>query len=1020
MTKAAPTRTLGSMQGDATVLLVSVGQPSEGLQAELQRLQVKVVPSGFADAEEEMAEADPDLVVLSGARGAMELATLLDDQVGENRPRMVIVAERKDLAKLRGLNREVVISLFALETTEKVVAQRIESLARRAARRRHPSEDGAPQQRTAMGIPLASVTKTQLQKAPAPPRVNSALTSGPASAPGRHLSRPPDSSTAVPSPASVELSPPPPSIKPDEERPRQPPKAEGEREERSAPQVPPQLHSPRAHLSTGSEVDRRTFPREEGAESRGAPLSAASGPKQRGSNDADETAVASSGAGQGPATVKGIPRSDKRLPRDPQAPTSLQIPRPVQVDTPRAAPPRPAFAEASSTPAQIDSDIGSLLPEDELVSLRPSEFSEEDEVTKVADIPGDAALPRFDEEQTEIVPAVASGTSNADALELDISAAEQALENLESVKLDLSDELRDAARQRMAVSPDGSSEPPLAHPSPDFTDRKTPYVPLDAPPEAPAPMREEPLGEMQGRENEVGAADEEDQAGSPQPAQPSQHEMDDLLWPGERSPAAKPAFAATQLAPASSPFALQSLADLEKGIDGDSWEENARVGSPDQAALPVTEERPSSVQGTTTVRKQPSSEVTKTIPSRVPPAQLATKEKERSAKKGGGVVPLLLAAATVGAIGVGALSGAFERDQPRAIAEVSQSSPHSQESGDPPPSTSSQADKKAASAPAAERSQPGSDDPDQAPTPAAVTSEGTPPAAPGPLAPARGVAPDLAPSKTGPSGAAPETGAATSPPLKDPFLVEEADVPSCEKLLGSALPQPGADPVHEASVVWNAARKAIVEGKVDEAHRRMCEAIHLNPESVAMEGLAALYLRLGAPRQALGWLERAEKLRPGQKELVALRGDIYSQLGRNDEARNLWLGMLALQPEQERRIQAVSKDYSVDAGKSLRRGDRTLAEMWFRRAVVLDPQNVAAIMGLAKTFHRAGKRAHAKAFALRALAVSDVIPEIHVLLGEIALDEGNAAEAKKRFERALEVRPGFFPAKRGLSQVVKQ
>src|SRR5688572_12957223 len=108
------------MQGDATVLLVSVGQPSEGLQAELQRLQVKVVPSGFADAEEEMAEADPDLVVLSGARGAMELATLLDDQVGENRPRMVIVAERKDLAKLRGLNREVVISLFALETTEKV------------------------------------------------------------------------------------------------------------------------------------------------------------------------------------------------------------------------------------------------------------------------------------------------------------------------------------------------------------------------------------------------------------------------------------------------------------------------------------------------------------------------------------------------------------------------------------------------------------------------------------------------------------------------------------------------------------------------------------------------------------------------------------------------------------------------------------------------------------------------------------------------------------------------------------
>jgi uncharacterized protein HemY len=52
-----------------------------------------------------------------------------------------------------------------------------------------------------------------------------------------------------------------------------------------------------------------------------------------------------------------------------------------------------------------------------------------------------------------------------------------------------------------------------------------------------------------------------------------------------------------------------------------------------------------------------------------------------------------------------------------------------------------------------------------------------------------------------------------------------------------------------------------------------------------------------------------------------------------------------------------------------------------------------------------------------ALRVSDLIPEVHVLLGELALQEDNRAEARAYFERALAVRPDFFPAKRGLSQV---
>lgn len=272
---------------------------------------------------------------------------------------------------------------------------------------------------------------------------------------------------------------------------------------------------------------------------------------------------------------------------------------------------------------------------------------------------------------------------------------------------------------------------------------------------------------------------------------------------------------------------------------------------------------------------------------------------------------------------------------------------------------------------------------------------------------------DAAPEATPkPAAASPSSEA-----LANPFIVPPTDPPTCQKLLGESPPQPGTDPVHEASLAWNEARKFIVGGKVDQAHQKMCEAVSLNSESAAVEGLAGLYLRLGAPEQALEWLDKAEELRPGRGEMRNLRGDIFSQMGKTEEARAIWLEMLAISPDETVRIAAVSKDYSAEASRHLRRGDYVRADQWYRRAATLDPKNLAAMIGLAKTFAKVGRSEHAKAFGLRSLAISDVVPEVHVLLGELALAEGQKEDAKKRFERALQVRPGFFPAKRGLAQV---
>jgi tetratricopeptide (TPR) repeat protein len=247
--------------------------------------------------------------------------------------------------------------------------------------------------------------------------------------------------------------------------------------------------------------------------------------------------------------------------------------------------------------------------------------------------------------------------------------------------------------------------------------------------------------------------------------------------------------------------------------------------------------------------------------------------------------------------------------------------------------------------------------------------------------------------------------------------VPDTKVQTCDELLGSHKPEPGSDPLRASSDVWAEARKAIVAAQLDEANIKMCQAVALNPESAAIEGLAHLYLRLGNTKQALVWGGKADKLRPGQLDIGYLIGEAYAFQGDLEKARSIWLQTLNVPPEDVTRIPPISKDYSVEAGRHLRRGDYARAELFFRRSVILDPNNLTALIGLAKTYQKLEKPGYARIFAERSLEITDVMPEVHVLLGEMALELGNKEEARERFERALAVRPGFFPAKRGLSQV---
>jgi predicted negative regulator of RcsB-dependent stress response len=158
-------------------------------------------------------------------------------------------------------------------------------------------------------------------------------------------------------------------------------------------------------------------------------------------------------------------------------------------------------------------------------------------------------------------------------------------------------------------------------------------------------------------------------------------------------------------------------------------------------------------------------------------------------------------------------------------------------------------------------------------------------------------------------------------------------------------------------------------------------------------------------------------MRPGQRETMLLWGDVQGLRGNIAEARVTWLNALKIPESKTSQIRAMSRDYSTSAGRKLVTGDLVKAELWYRRAVVLDEQNLAALMGLANTFMRKDKPRHALAFAYKVLAISDLVPEMQVLVGSVAAQAGDQAEARSRYEKALTIRSDFFPAKRGLSEL---
>jgi|GEM_PF-1729536 len=244
----------------------------------------------------------------------------------------------------------------------------------------------------------------------------------------------------------------------------------------------------------------------------------------------------------------------------------------------------------------------------------------------------------------------------------------------------------------------------------------------------------------------------------------------------------------------------------------------------------------------------------------------------------------------------------------------------------------------------------------------------------------------------------------TAPPVDPKWVVPAAAQKDCESLVPN-LEQLRLGGIGQATLSWNKARKTMVLGDLDKAQRQMCEAALIHPKSLALEGLAGVYMMKHAPKEAMEWVEKALAVRPERGKTLELKGDVASQLGNEGEARTLWASALKVDGADQKTMAMIAAKYVEDAARHLKGGAVAQSEIFYRRAATFDPKNIAAATGMAQTYLALGHDAGAKAWADQALSLKADHGASQVVLADLLAKEGKNQEALVLYRKALETEP---------------
>ena len=270
-----------------------------------------------------------------------------------------------------------------------------------------------------------------------------------------------------------------------------------------------------------------------------------------------------------------------------------------------------------------------------------------------------------------------------------------------------------------------------------------------------------------------------------------------------------------------------------------------------------------------------------------------------------------------------------------------------------------------------------------------------------------------APPSADANGAAPTAGANADLPRDE----QPAPAPSCDELLKDVAgngENPGA-----AFEQLKLARKALVQGKSDDAERAYCKAVRWDPQNVGYYfELAQLLLIRRDGAAAAEWAQKGVRLDSANTRGQSLVGDGLARTGDFEGARRAWYAAASVNTPSSQEIEQLFLRAQKEAEQALATHDYMRAERFYRRAAVLDPKSAAAQRGLASALLRIGEAKNALAWMRRAEQLAPKDPAIQLTLGDALLATGDDAGARQAWSEAE--RLGYPDARRRLERLAKK
>jgi tetratricopeptide (TPR) repeat protein len=112
--------------------------------------------------------------------------------------------------------------------------------------------------------------------------------------------------------------------------------------------------------------------------------------------------------------------------------------------------------------------------------------------------------------------------------------------------------------------------------------------------------------------------------------------------------------------------------------------------------------------------------------------------------------------------------------------------------------------------------------------------------------------------------------------------------------------------------------------------------------------------------------QSALKLDPMSPRALGVVGDALAALSRSDEARSAWLAAEKKTTASPRELALIARRNMALAQRVERLQDFSLAERFYRRVLLLQPEHVGATKGIARCLVRLGDHAEAQTWAHKA------------------------------------------------------